>query len=372
MRVALVAILLGLGIAALVLVLAPHNPPAAEAQVGRTYVGSGKCATCHADIGAWWKRTLHSKMVRPATPDQIKADLKALNAPNLSEFDFAYVIGGWYKEERYVIRRGTELLTTPHEWDAVPQRFVIRTDGFLDWRTACIGCHTTGYSPQTRQWAELNIGCESCHGPGSAHAAAPAKANIIIDRTAEACGSCHIRGTDNATKFGFPTTYRLTQPQTLLAGFTPIPMTDAGSVFPDQRTSNRHRQQFIDYSKSKHYLNAKMGCVTCHDPHVGTETAARTQLKKPKATLCVSCHQTQANRFVAHAGHQKWQATCADCHNPRVIADGTISTHTFWTLPPADTLRLGPRQANSCTYKCHKTQSAEWAQQAVTQKGIGK
>ena len=377
MRAALVAILLGLGIAAFALVLVPRTPPAAEAQAGRTYVGSEKCATCHADKASWWKRTLHSKMVRPATPDQIKADLKAPNAPNLADGNFVYVIGGWYKEERYVIRRGDELLTTPNEWDAVPARFVIRRTAsgepeYQNWRTGCIGCHTTGYSPQTRQWAELNIGCESCHGAGSAHAAAPTKANIIIDRTAEACGQCHIRGTGKTTGFGFPTTYRLGQPQTLLADFAPIPMTDAASVFPDQRTSNRHRQQFIDYSKSKHYLNAKMGCVSCHDSHVGTEGAARTQLKKPKTALCVSCHQTQANRFVAHTGHQKWQATCADCHNPRVIADGTISTHTFWTLAPAETLRLGPRQANSCTYKCHKTQSAEWAQQAVTQKGIGK
>lgn len=372
MRAVLYVALIGLALGAVVLILTPQPPPSASAQAGRTYVGSERCAGCHADVAKWWKRTLHSKMVRPATRDQIHANLQAPNAPNLSEFDFVYVIGGWYKEERYVIRRGAELLTTPHEWDAVPARFVIRSDGFVDWRTACIGCHTTGYNPQTRAWAELNIGCESCHGPGSAHAAAPAKANIIIDRTAEACGSCHIRGTDNATRFGFPTTYRLGQPQTLLAGFTPIPNTDAASMFPDQRTSSRHRQQFIDYSKSKHFLNAKMGCVECHDPHIGNEAGGRVQLKKPTATLCNSCHQTQATNFAAHTGHQKWQLTCADCHLPRVIADRTISTHTFWTLPPADTVRLGPRQANSCTYKCHTTQTAQWAQQAVTQKGIGK
>lgn len=342
----------------------------AQAQPGRSFVGSGTCATCHAAIAGKWRRTLHSKMVRPATRDQIHGNLQAPNAPNLAQFDFAYVIGGWYKEERYVIRRDGELLTTPNEWNHVTKTYSIRSDGFLNWRTACIGCHTTGYNPQTAQWAELNIGCESCHGSGSAHAAAPAKANIIIDRTAEACGQCHIRGTDNATRFGFPTTYRLGQPQSLLAGFTPIPMTDAGSIFPDQRTSNRHRQQFIDYSKSAHF-RANLGCTTCHDPHAGTEVAY-SQLKAPKSTLCNTCHTAQAQRFAVHTGHQKWQVTCADCHTPRVIAGGTVSTHTFRTLPPADTLRLGSRQANSCTYKCHTTQSAEWAHQYVTQKGIGR
>lgn len=376
MRATFLALLLGFAAAALVVVLAPQPPSSAEAQAGRAYVGSEKCATCHADVAGKWKRTLHSKMVRPATREEIHGNLQAPNAPNLSEFDFVYVLGGWYKEERYVIRRDGELLTTPHEWNHVLKTYSIRRTStgaleFSNWRTACVGCHTTGYNPQTRQWAELNIGCEACHGPGSAHATTPARTNIIIDRTAEACGSCHIRGTDNATGFGFPTTYRLGRPQTLLAGFTPIPMTDAASIFPDQRTSNRHRQQFIDYAKSKHYTTAKFGCTTCHDPHAGTEVAY-SQLKKPKTVLCVSCHQTQASRFVAHTGHQRWQVTCADCHTPRVIANGTVSTHTFRTLPPADTLRLGPRQANSCTYRCHSTQTAEWAQQYVTQKGIGK
>jgi len=162
-RAAFFTLLLGLAIVALAIVLAPQNPPAAEAQAGRTYVGSEKCATCHADTAAKWKRTLHSKMVRPATRDEIHGNLQAPNAPNLSQFDFAYVIGGWYKEERYVIRRDGELMTTPNEWNHVTKTYTIRPDGFLNWRTGCIGCHTTGYSPQTRQWAELNIGCEACH-----------------------------------------------------------------------------------------------------------------------------------------------------------------------------------------------------------------
>lgn len=376
MRTTLFVLLAVVGVTALAVLAADPGAAPAQAQPGRAYVGAAKCATCHADVAAKWARTLHSKMVRPATPGEIHADLKAPNAPNLSEFDFVYVLGGWYKEERYVIRRDGELLTTPHEWDHVPRTFVIRRTSagapeFSNWRTACIGCHTTGYNPQTRAWAELNIGCESCHGAGAAHAAKPAKTNIIIDRTAEACGSCHIRGTDNATGFGFPTAYRLGQPDTLLSGFTPIPMTDAASIFPDQRTSRRHRQQFIDFAKSKHFA-AKVTCVSCHDPHAGTEVAY-SQLKQPKATLCNSCHADQAKRFRAHTGHQRWQVTCADCHTPRVIADGTVSTHTFRTLSPADSLKYGEsRMANSCTYKCHTTQNAAWAQRYVVEKGIGR
>lgn len=369
---ALFALVIG---TALVILLAPDARHAAEAQEPG-YAGSAKCATCHSDAAKRWSRTLHSKMVRPATPAEIHGDLRAPNAPNLSEFDYAYVIGGWYKEERYVIRRGTELISPPHEWNHVKKTYTIRRTSagepeFLDWRTACVGCHTTGYNPQTRAWSELNIGCESCHGPGASHASAPAKANIMIDRTAEACGSCHIRGTDNATKFGFPTAYRLGRPDTLLATFTPIPMTDAASIFPDQRTSRRHRQQFIDFAKSKHYA-AQVTCVACHDPHTGTEVAY-SQLKKPKATLCNACHTAQATAFAPHTGHKRWQVTCADCHTPRVIADGTVSTHTFRTLSPADSLKYGEsRMANSCTYRCHTDRDAAWALRYLNEKGIGR
>ncbi len=374
-RAVLVAALIAL-VVAMVMLVYPSGKPAARAQPASGYVGWEKCGTCHPAVARQWSRTLHAKMVRSATRDNIHADLTKPNAPNLSEFDFAYVLGGWYKEERYVIRRGGELLTTPHEWDHVPRIFVIRRTGtgeleFSNWRTACVGCHTTGYNPQTRAWSELNITCESCHGPGARHAAAPSKGNIMIDQTAEACGSCHIRGTDNATGFGFPTQYRLGQPNTLLSTFTPIPMTDAASIFPDQRTSRRHRQQFIDFIKSKHYT-AQVTCTACHDAHRGTEVAY-SQLKKPKATLCNSCHASQAGRFTAHTGHKPWQVTCADCHTPRVIADGTVSTHTFRTLSPADSLKYGEdRMANSCTYKCHRDQNAAWAQRYLTEKGIGR
>lgn len=362
--------------AALSILFYPSSEQAARAQVSTGYAGSATCATCHADVAKRWSRTIHSKMVRPATRENIRGDLTKPNAPDLRAFDFVYVLGGWYKEERYVIRRDGELILTPHEWNPVKQTYTIRRTAageleFTNWRTACVGCHTTGYDIQTRAWAELNIGCESCHGPGARHAAAPSKANTIVNRSAEACGQCHIRGTDNATRFGFPTGYRLGRPDTLLSTFTIIPMTDAASIFPDQRTSRRHRQQFIDFMKSKHYA-ANVTCVACHDAHAGTEIAY-SQLKKPKAILCNTCHQTQVSRFAIHTGHKPWQVTCADCHTPRVIADGTVSTHTFRTLSPADSLKYGEdRMANSCTYKCHADQNAAWAQRYLVEKGIGR
>ena len=43
----------------------------------------------------------------------------------------------------------------------------------------CDGCHSVNYNIQTKTVTEWNVGCEKCHGPGSAHANAPSKANIV-------------------------------------------------------------------------------------------------------------------------------------------------------------------------------------------------
>jgi len=97
-------------------------------------------------------------------------------------------------------------------------------------------------------------------------------------------------------------------------------------------------------------------------------------MRRAHFTLVASLAVTaQAKAFGAHTGHTPWQVTCADCHTPRVIADGTVSTHTFRTLSPADSLTYGEsRMANSCTYRCHTDRTAAWAQRSLIDKGIGR
>jgi hypothetical protein len=90
----------------------------------------------------------------------------------------------------------------------------------------CIVCHTVGFKYKTGFESEkktpdlLNVGCESCHGPGSEHAndknnlqlrAAMNPFKIRAGETKErwetrigdACASCH--DTDNSVHFKFPT-----------------------------------------------------------------------------------------------------------------------------------------------------------------------
>ncbi len=71
---------------------------------------------------------------------------------------------------------------------------------------ACVGCHSVGYQKQgfinikaTPQLAHVQ--CESCHGPGAAHAAKPEKGLFKTPSTPSMCITCHDR--ENSPDFVF-------------------------------------------------------------------------------------------------------------------------------------------------------------------------
>lgn len=60
----------------------------------------------------------------------------------------------------------------------------------------CVACHLTGYRrPGGSNLAHVgplaSVGCEVCHGPGSAHAEAPGQVHLDASPTAEVCARCH-------------------------------------------------------------------------------------------------------------------------------------------------------------------------------------
>jgi 2',3'-cyclic-nucleotide 2'-phosphodiesterase (5'-nucleotidase family) len=76
---------------------------------------------------------------------------------------------------------------------------------------ACVGCHSVGFQKDgfinikaTPQFA--NVQCESCHGPGAAHAAMPKKGEYTTPSTPSACITCHDR--ENSPDFVFDKYWR--------------------------------------------------------------------------------------------------------------------------------------------------------------------
>jgi len=112
------------------------------------YVGSAACGACHQTAYAWWRNHAH----------------------------------------------GVAYLT-------LQQRS-------KEYNLDCVGCHVTGYDQpggstvtHNLNGGLLNVGCESCHGPGAAHGKDPEKVGIVRDTPASTCLQCH--NTQHSDLFDF-------------------------------------------------------------------------------------------------------------------------------------------------------------------------
>lgn len=101
------------------------------------YAGSESCASCHKEAYTWWRGTKHG--------------------------------------------RAYETLERVHK----------------EFNLNCVSCHVTGYNQKggstvTHVDALKDVGCETCHGPGSLHNAAPKQPGLVALAVPESvCGSCH-------------------------------------------------------------------------------------------------------------------------------------------------------------------------------------
>lgn len=117
--------------------------------------------------------------------------------------------------------------------------------------------------------SDQNIGCESCHGPGSLHVKAGGSAGTIINpqKSPETCFQCHL---DKRGEFNLPHAHPV------LAG--------------------------------------RMSCSDCHNPHEGDAIlGGGTQLAAANET-CIRCHDAQRGPYVFE--HEAVREGCTSCHNP--------------------------------------------------------
>jgi len=161
-----------------------------------------------------------------------------------------------------------------HQWYRTPGHGNLEANEIgLDYRTPeaklCIGCHMTttpadSLEPEPRF---LGVGCESCHGPGSAHidlAKRGERTNLGMEhlgtigaiKLSNLCGRCHRTQQDVAQR-------------------TP------GLINETQRFQSHGMAKSRCFKES----NDKLTCLTCHNPHAN----ASTDMKRYE-TACLSCH----------------------------------------------------------------------------------
>lgn len=96
-------------------------------------------------------------------------------------------------------------------WEASKHHHAFKTleDAGKQFHLNCTGCHVTGWEKPggvcrlDKVAGRENVGCESCHGPGSLHAEDPSADNIIARPGQDVCVTCHNR--ENSPHFDFAT-----------------------------------------------------------------------------------------------------------------------------------------------------------------------
>ena len=361
------------------------------------YVGSQACERCHASIYGRWRSTPMANVVRDPRehPDAIIPDLTTNHVAPFTLDQVAFVYGSRWKQ-RYFTRIGDDYFPLPVQWDIVNKawRPYHVADAGADWWTAyypssnlerptgptCDGCHSVNYDIRAKKPSEWNVGCETCHGPGTAHVAQPSRANIFDAANADAiastdtCIQCHSQGQPrggliDGKAYDWPVGYRVGLRLQDFWKLEPHALGETSFTHYADGTAHKNRMQGNDFVQSLMYQRG-VTCASCHDAH---GTANDAQLRKPMATICLDCHAPNSPNgpHVAsledHTHHAKGSAgsECVACHMPKIqqtIANVNVRSHTFKFITPAMSEQL--KIPNACT-GCHTDRSNAWATDAL-------
>ncbi|HEY3331676.1 MAG TPA: multiheme c-type cytochrome [Capsulimonadaceae bacterium] len=195
--------------------------------------------------------------------------------------------------------------------------------------------------------ASKNVSCENCHGPGSAHAAAPAKTNILTFPNVTqnvVCAQCHGPITDQYLGS------KHAKPVENFVGLA-APYSNVATCF--RCHSGNFRAQYVDGPIGKGKtpaevdtailaltedekgiaaagIHATAECVTCHDPHMATTNLLANGEQKQLRRATVNMDATGIGPGATVATYTTYNQMCGSCHNTRGAnpADSALSTGT--------------------------------------------
>ena len=400
------------------------------------FTGSDTCQSCHAAEYANWQGSHHDLAMQLPTADTVLGDFDnatftyngittrfyrqgdkfLVNTDGEdgkpTDFTVSYVFGV-YPLQQYLLplSRG-RLQALSIAWDARPeaaggQRWyhlypeetidyqdpLHWTGPYQNWNTRCAECHSTdlqkNYQADSRSFdttfAEINVGCEACHGPGEEHLKQaqagnlknvvngafptalaqrgewqfPAHASIAKRQSPlqsraqiDNCGRCHSRrGTLGQYHYGADLldTHRLSLPQWPLY-YPDGQIRDEVYVYGSFVQSKMHRAGVV--------------CSNCHEPH-------SLALRAPGNGVCAQCHKPETYDNPQHHKHAAGLggAQCVDCHMPETTYMGVDPRRDHSMRIPRPDLSIMMGTPNACN-QCHLDKDAPWALDALRQWGV--
>ncbi len=400
-------------------------PAAAAPPIAATYVADAQCGSCHAQAMEAWRGSHHQRAMEPANAQTVLGDFNGTRFVHRglatsfaqregkyfittegpdgkpAEYEVKYTFGVAPLQQYLVAFPGGRLQAPTVAWDTQNKRWFAlypndrykpddplhSTGRYQNWNLMCSECHSTdlhrNYDANSdtydTKWAELSVGCQACHGPGSAHLAWAEAAKgqstkgldartlgLVVDfrgndsrYQVEACAPCHSRRQRLSDKElpGKP----------FLDNYRPALLRE-GLYYPD---GQQRDEVYVwgSFLQSEMYAQG-VRCSDCHDPHT-------LQLKASGNALCMQCHQPAGNpRFPTlakkeydtpeHHHHAPGTpgARCVNCHIPskNYMVIEPRPDHSFRIPRPDLSVKIGTPDA--CT-GCHDKKTAQWAANAI-------
>ena len=403
-----------------------------------TFAGRGQCIACHAREDSLWRGSHHALAMQPATPATVLGDFKSAkfthfgvtstftthddkyfvrtDGPDgkLRDYEIAYTFGVYPLQQYLIAFPGGRYQALNVAWDARPatdggQRWfhlypheAVAHDDILhwtgpyqNWNFMCAECHSTNvdkaYDAATDSYrttySEIDVSCEACHGPGSAHIAwararrtdtsralsgddglkvalrdsAPATWSVdaathlprrSVPRASHAelemCGRCHARRSVLAEH------YEVGHP--LADTHRPVAIDD-----PYYFADGQLLEEVYEYTSFRESRMFRMGvtCTDCHDPH-------RATIAAPVDAVCARCHPPELFAAEAHTHHAAASAgsSCTACHMPTRDFMVVHARHDHSIRVPRPDLSVALGVPNACS-ACHAAKGAAWAAAAA-------
>ena len=402
----------------------------------QNYVGIEVCAQCHQEQYILWQGSHHDHSMQVVNDETVLGDFnntefayfdvtskfykkdgkyKVLTdgpGGELKEYEIKYTFG-IYPLQQYLIEfPGGRLQALGIAWDTraeseggqkwfhlypdeeIKYGDVLHWTGInQNWNYMCAECHSTNLEKNYNHeignyettWSEINVSCESCHGPGSNHVDWAEREDkdynsekgLLVtfndrkgvswtinpetgnskrskpkdsDTEIEACARCHSRRSViwEDYEYGKP----------LLDTHLPTLLED-GYYFPDGQILE---EVYVHGS----FLQSKMfekgvTCTDCHNPH-------SLKLNKQGNELCNTCHLSSKFDSLSHHHHKEGSegAECIGCHMPdkNYMVIDPRHDHSIRIPRPDMSIKYGT--PNACN-NCHNDKDAQWASDMVNE-----
>ena len=329
----------------------------------------------------------------------------------MQTFEIKYTFGVRPIQQYLVELPGGRVQCLPITWDTEKKRWFHLYPGeqipagdmlhwtrpLQNWNYMCAECHSTNLQKNYdlkenayhTTWSEIDVSCETCHGPGSLHVELADSLGVFWDRRVgyglprlkdensrveiETCAPCHAR-----RRVIYPDQREGKPPRDhypLLDYYLPQ-LLDGNLYYADGQILEED-YVYGSFIQSKMYQQG-VRCTDCHDPHalrVKSMDADAPWGTVPENRLCTGCHTNQhpAGKYDTPSHHHhpdssKPGTKCVECHMPETtyMVGDPRRDHSLRNPRPDLTIALGiPNACNLCHNDRSKGETPEWAEQQV-------